>query len=282
MRGPSLASICSIASSTAAAASSSPRCSSICAPDQIAPIGFAMPWPAMSGADPCTGSNIEGNSRSGFRFPEGAMPIEPATAAARSLRMSPNRLEATMTSKRPGWRTTIAASASISTCSVWSCGCLEVTAAKRSSQNGIVWMIPLDFVAEQMRPDRVAASSHAYCMTRSVPRRVNTDSWTASSSSVPWCRRPPISEYSPSLFSRTITMSTSSGAMSRRGEGMPGHSRIGRRFTYCRNARRIGISRPHSEMWSGTSGRPTAPRKIASLPPSVSSASSGIMRPVST
>jgi hypothetical protein len=31
--------------------------------------------------------------------------------------------------------------------------------AKRSSQNGIVWMIPLDFVAEQMRPDRVAASA---------------------------------------------------------------------------------------------------------------------------
>ena len=104
-------------------------------------------------------------------------------------------------------------------------------------------------------------------MTRSVPRRVKTDSWTASSSSVPWCRRPPISEYSPSLFSRTITMSTSSGATSRRGDGMPGHSRIGRRFTYWRNARRIGISRPHSEMWSGTSGRPTAPRKIASLAP---------------
>jgi hypothetical protein len=84
------------------------------------------------------------------------------------------------------------------------------------------------------------------------------------------------------LFSRTITMSTSAGVTSRSGEGMPGHSRTGRRFTYWRKARRIGISRPHSETWSGTSGRPTAPRKIASLSRRVSSAPAGIMRPVST
>ena len=60
-----------------------------------------------------------------------------------------------------------------------------MTCAKRSSQNGIVWMIPFDFVAEQMRPDRFAASSHAYAITRSVPRRVKIASWMASSSSVP-------------------------------------------------------------------------------------------------
>ena len=120
-----------------------------------------MPWPAMSGAEPCTGSNMLGYSRSGFRLPDGAMPIEPATAAARSLRMSPNRLEATITSKRPGLSTTMAASASISTCSACSCGCWAVMCAKRSSQNGIVWMIPFDFVALQMRPERVSASSHA-------------------------------------------------------------------------------------------------------------------------
>ncbi len=121
----------------------------------MAPIGLAMPWPAMSGAEPWTGSNIDGYSRSGFRLPEGAMPIEPATAAARSLRMSPNRFEATITSNRPGSRTIIAARASISTCSLSSCGWADVTWAKRSSQKGIVWMIPLDFVAEQMRPERV-------------------------------------------------------------------------------------------------------------------------------
>jgi hypothetical protein len=75
--------------------------------------------------------------------------------------MSPNRLEATITSNRPGSRTTMAASASISTCSLRSCAYWDVTWAKRSSQNGIVWMMPLDFVAEQMRPERFAASSHA-------------------------------------------------------------------------------------------------------------------------
>ena len=55
-------------------------------------------------------------------------------------------------------------------------------------------------------------------MTRSQPLRVNTVSWTAISISVPACRRPPISEYSPSLFSRTTTRSRSSGVTSRSGE----------------------------------------------------------------
>ena len=41
-------------------AAASPRCSSIIAPDQIWPIGLAMRLPAMSGAEPCTGSNIDG------------------------------------------------------------------------------------------------------------------------------------------------------------------------------------------------------------------------------
>ena len=63
----------------AAAASASPRCSSIIAPDQIWPIGLAMPLPAMSGAEPCTGSNSDGKSRSGLMFAEGAMPIVPHT-----------------------------------------------------------------------------------------------------------------------------------------------------------------------------------------------------------
>jgi hypothetical protein len=30
--------------------------------DQIWPIGLATPWPAMSGAEPCTGSNSDGNA----------------------------------------------------------------------------------------------------------------------------------------------------------------------------------------------------------------------------
>ena len=61
-----------------------------------------MPWPAMSGAEPCTGSNIEGKVRSGLMLPLAARPMPPVTAAARSVTMSPNRLSVTMTSNRCG------------------------------------------------------------------------------------------------------------------------------------------------------------------------------------
>ena len=39
-----------------------------------------MPCPAMSGAEPCTGSNMDGNLRSGLMLPDGAMPIVPVQA----------------------------------------------------------------------------------------------------------------------------------------------------------------------------------------------------------
>src|ERR671910_102471 len=60
-----------MACTTASPASAYLRCSSIMAPDQIWPIGFATPLPAMSGAEPCTGSNMDGNSPSGLRLAEG-------------------------------------------------------------------------------------------------------------------------------------------------------------------------------------------------------------------
>src|SRR5207244_6938819 len=69
VRGPST-STRSIARTMAPAASLCPRCSSIIAPDQIWPIGLAMFLPAMSGAEPCTGSNTDGNLRSGLMLPE--------------------------------------------------------------------------------------------------------------------------------------------------------------------------------------------------------------------
>ena len=88
----------SIAPTMAAAASHSPRCSSIIAPDQIWPMGLQMRLPAMSGALPWTGSNMEGAVLAGLMLAEGAMPMEPATAGPRSDRMSPKRLEPTTTS----------------------------------------------------------------------------------------------------------------------------------------------------------------------------------------
>ena len=56
----------------------------------------------MSGAEPWTGSNMEGAVRSGFTLPEAASPMPPVMAAARSVMMSPKRLSVTITSKRAG------------------------------------------------------------------------------------------------------------------------------------------------------------------------------------
>ena len=69
----------------------------------------------MSGAEPCTGSNTPGTSEPGATFALAAMPMPPWIAAARSVRMSPNRFDATTTSRLAGSRTMRAASASTST-----------------------------------------------------------------------------------------------------------------------------------------------------------------------
>ena len=61
-------------------------------------------------------------------------------------------------------------------------------------------------------------------------------------------------------------MTRSIGRFSPSASGLvtPANERTGRRFTYWLNARRIGISRPHRETWSGTPGQPTAPSRTAS------------------
>ena len=66
----------------------------------MAPTGLAMPLPAMSGAEPCTGSKYD--ERPGWMFPEAALPIPPWIIAPRSVRMSPNRFDVTMTSNISG------------------------------------------------------------------------------------------------------------------------------------------------------------------------------------
>ncbi len=78
----------------------------------MAPIGFAIPLPAMSGAEPWIGSNIDGKVRSGLMFAPGAMPRLPEMAEPMSVRMSPNRFEQTMTSSDAGLVTMRAAMAS--------------------------------------------------------------------------------------------------------------------------------------------------------------------------
>ena len=84
------------------------------AADNTAPTGFALPVPTSGGAEPCTGSNID--VRPGWRFAEAATPRPPWSPAPRSVRMSPNRLLATMTSKASGVFTSCMANASTNMC----------------------------------------------------------------------------------------------------------------------------------------------------------------------
>src|SRR5207302_1038701 len=104
------------ARSIRSAPASSPRCLSIMAPARMAPTGLAMPLPACLGAEPCTGSKSP-RRLSGLMFAEGAWPRPPTSSEARSLRMSPNILDVTMTSKRLGSLTSCIAAASTKRCS---------------------------------------------------------------------------------------------------------------------------------------------------------------------
>src|SRR6202030_336342 len=104
------------AASICSAPAASPRCLSIIAAARIAPTGFAMLLPACLGADPCTGSNSP-RRLSGLMFADGAWPRPPTSSDARSLRMSPNMLLVTTTSKRPGSLTSCIAAASTKRCS---------------------------------------------------------------------------------------------------------------------------------------------------------------------
>src|SRR6266508_829243 len=70
--------------------------------------------------------------------------------------------------------------------------------------------IPFDLVAEvRCFFGRLLASSNAYLSMRSVPARVKVLCCTTVSRSVPSKMRPPIDEYSPSVFSRTTQKSMS-------------------------------------------------------------------------
>ena len=69
--------------------------------DKIVARGFALPVPAISGAEPCTGSYMPGVPGAP-KDADGSIPIEPVIMPASSDRMSPNILEVTMTSNDDG------------------------------------------------------------------------------------------------------------------------------------------------------------------------------------
>ena len=72
-----------------------------------------MPLPAMSGAEPWTGSKRPG-APSAPRLAEGSIPSEPVSIADSSLRMSPKRFSVTITSNSAGRETSCIAALSTS------------------------------------------------------------------------------------------------------------------------------------------------------------------------
>src|SRR5207253_344430 len=128
-----------------------------------------------SGAEPWTGSNSEGNTRSGLMLADGAMPMVPVQAGPRSDRMSPNRLDATTTSNQSGCATKCAVRISMWNLSQRMSGYCLAIASTRSSQYGIVIEMPFDLVAEVNRFfGRFLANSNANFRIRSTPFREST------------------------------------------------------------------------------------------------------------
>lgn len=86
----------------AAAGSSSRAHLHIIAAERTIARGFALSSPAMSGAEPCTGSKMPGPEL--LIDADGSMPSDPVSMAPASERMSPKMFPVTITSKNLGCR----------------------------------------------------------------------------------------------------------------------------------------------------------------------------------
>ena len=164
-----------------------------------------MNLPAISGAEPCTGSNIDGNFRSGLMLADGAMPIDPATAGPRSLRISPNRFDPTTTSNQSGCCTKCAHRMSMWNWSV------RISGIRLAHQREA--LVPVrhgegDAVRLGGRRQMLLRPRHRQ-LERELQDAVDADAGVntlcceTNSRSVPSNMRPPTDEYSPSVFSRT-------------------------------------------------------------------------------
>ena len=81
--------------------------------DSIIANGFTIPWPAISGAEPCIGSNIPVSLDSEA---DGNSPIEPVNIDAASDKISPNKLGVKITSNCLGFFITCIAALSTYIC----------------------------------------------------------------------------------------------------------------------------------------------------------------------
>jgi hypothetical protein len=137
--------------------------------------------------------------------------------------MSACRLLATMVSSVCGLSTMRMVMASTSILSQLTSGNSPATSAAISSHITMAWRWAFDLVTtvSSLR-GRARASAKAKRMMRETPARVITETSVATSSGSPRCTRPPTPAYSPSLFSRTITQSSSRAVTPRNGLVIPG------------------------------------------------------------
>ena len=138
----------------------------------MAPIGLAIPLPAIVGAEPWIGSYRACRLRSSETLPpsdaDGSRPMEPASTDASSVRMSPNMFSVSTTSKLDGRVIRCIAHASTSMCSsarsAYSSRTTRVTTWRQSRDVSSTFALSTDV----MRPRRARAKVHAMCVTRST------------------------------------------------------------------------------------------------------------------
>ena len=246
-----------------AAASAWPRKSSISAPDQIWPIGLAMPLPAMSGAEPCTGSNSDGNVALGIDV---GRRRDADRAAHRGTEVGQDVAEQVRADDDVEAAPAAARSARVRM-SMWILVGADVRILRRHRAEALVPVRHRDRDAVRLgrRRDVLRRAACARARTRSAGcgRRPCARTPTPGTRSRARCprtcgRRPTSTRLRCSRARRRSRCRRACGSAS--GDGMPGISRHGRRLTYWSKRRRNWISEPHSDTWSGTvAGQPTAP-----------------------
>ena len=222
-------------------------------------MGFAMPLPAMSGAEPWLGSYRAVPLPSDA---EASMPSEPVSMDASSERMSPNVFSVTRTSNWDGFATSCMAQLSTSMSSPSTSG---YSSFRRwfTSRHSREVSSTFALSTEVTMPSRRPAASYAQRMTRSISYSEYSMVSTALSPASPAtpapstpCSRRCSPKYRPPVSSRTMSRSTPSSLSSRSGDASrsASYTRTGRRLRYRPRFLRMA-SRP-------CSGR-TAPGRVS-------------------
>ena len=134
-------------------------------------IGFAAPVPAISGAEPCTGSYIAQALPFASFAPseaEGSMPSEPVSMDAISDSTSPKRLSVTMTSNCFGLRTSCMAQLSASMFSSVTSENFSLCSFATSSYQSTPDFMTLRFSTDMTRLSRLRARSNATSAIRRI------------------------------------------------------------------------------------------------------------------